>query len=81
MKLEALLIGPAGTPPPGVMQNFDVHDDFNSFMGVTLGLGVGLATLTIFLRIYTKAFLIRSPAYEDCKSHVKPFNPARVNLR
>ena len=67
-KTQAILNGPAGRPPVGVVPNF--HDPPNLDTAVTTIVAVCLftSTLAVLIRMYTKSFLIRSIAYEDCKS-------------
>lgn len=65
-QLQALLNGPAGTPPAGVVPNFDNPPNLNAFLIVTLTLALTFGTLAILMRMYTKLFIVRSTAYEDC---------------
>ena len=67
-QLQVLLNGPAGTPPVGITPNFDGPPNLNAFVTLTLTFCVTFTTLAVFMRMYTKLFLIRSIAYEDCKS-------------
>ena len=67
---QALLDGPAGTPPVGVLPTFD--DSRNMNIAVIVGLCLASATLLVLMRMYTKLFLLRSRAYEDCESHGAP---------
>lgn len=65
--LQVLLNAPAGTPPPGVIPNFNHAPNLAFYVPLTLSLCIGLSTLAILMRMYTKLFLIRSRALEDCK--------------
>ena len=65
-KLQALLNGPASTPPAGVVPNSHNPPNLNAFLIVTLTLALTFGTLAILMRLYTKLFIIRSVAYEDC---------------
>ena len=67
---QALLNGPAGTPPVGVQPTLD--DSIKMIAPLTVILCLGSATLLILMRMYTKLFFLRSIAYEDCKSHGAP---------
>ena len=66
--VQMLLNGPAGTPPAGVTPNFDNPPNLNTYVVFTLVLCVSFATVALLIRFYTKLFLIRSIAYEDCKT-------------
>ncbi len=65
-QLQALLNGPAGEPPAGVLPNFQNPPNFNTFLILTLTLVLTFGTLAILMRMYTKLFIIRSVDYEDC---------------
>ena len=65
-ELEAFLNGPAGPPPPGVRPNFDDPANLNNFVILTLTLCLVFSSLTVFMRTYTKLFILRSWGYEDC---------------
>lgn len=68
--VQLLLNGPAGTPPAGVTPNFDNPPNLNNtFLVGTLVLCLSFATVAVLIRLYTKLFLIRSVAYEDCKTY------------
>ncbi|KAL6715498.1 hypothetical protein ACLMJK_006459 [Lecanora helva] len=64
-RLQELLNGPAGTPPTGVLPKFDDPPSLKKYLVVTLVLCITVTSLSLFLRMYTKIFLIRSIAYED----------------
>ena len=64
---QALLNAPARTPPPGVTPDFNHPPNLAFYVPLTVTLCIGLSTLAIFMRMYTKLFLIRSRALEDCK--------------
>lgn len=66
-KMEAILNGPAGTPPPGILPNFDDPSNQDIWVILTLTLAVTFATLAVWIRMYTKKFIIRSLTYEDCR--------------
>jgi hypothetical protein len=67
-ELQILLNGPAATPPAGVVPNFDDPPTLDAIIIPILTLCLTLATLAVLARAYTKLFIIRSIAYEDCKS-------------
>lgn len=66
-KIQALLKGPAGPPPSGVLLSFDNPPNLNSEIIFTLTLCMAITTIAVLMRMYTKLFLIRSMAYEDCE--------------
>lgn len=66
-EMQLLLNGPAGSPPAGVLPHVQDPSNLDTYLIVTLTLCIALATVTFCLRMYTKRFLIRSIAYEDCK--------------
>ena len=68
-EMQALLNGPAGTPPVGVLPNFDDLPNKYTPVTVTVSFCLVSATLLVLMRMYTKLFIIRSRAYEDCESH------------
>lgn len=64
---EALLQGPAATPPPGLESN--LTDPPNQrvasyFMIIFFGF---LATFALVIRVYTRAFILRRFKIADCK--------------
>lgn len=64
-QLEALLNGPAGTPPPGVLPILE--DTPNLHVAATIAYTICLvfASLAVFIRIYTRQFLLHSMGYDD----------------
>ena len=76
-QLHALLNGPAGTPPAGVVPSPQNPPNLNASLIVTLTLVLTFGTLAVFMRMYTKVFIIRSVAYEDCTFPQLP-PPARM---
>lgn len=66
--MQALLNGPAGTPPMGLLPSFDDSPIKYTPVTVTVSLCLVSATLLVLMRMYTKLFIIRSRAYEDCES-------------
>lgn len=63
---DYLLQAPALTPPPGVVPNY-LHDSSKDALcyGIT-GAGIGLVTLAVLLRLYTKIFCAKKMKLEDC---------------
>ena len=66
-QLEVLLNGPAVTPPAGTVSNLDNPPNIDAICYMTFFLCMSLATLAVVIRLYTKRFLIRCIAYEDCE--------------
>ena len=64
---QMLLNGPAGTPPAGVISNFDNPPNLDVYIYLTLSLCLVLASFAFFARMYTKMVLLHSVGYEDCK--------------
>jgi len=67
-QLRILLNGPAGVPPPRVSPNFVDPSNLTDFVILTTILGLLVTTFALIIRIYTKAFLIRSITLDDCWS-------------
>jgi len=67
-QIQSLLMQPAGKPPAGVIPNFDNPRNLNVPVALILTLWITIPALATLMRIYTKVFLIKSLAYEDCKS-------------
>lgn len=65
--LRTLLEGPAMSPPAGVVPNFHNPANLDVFVTLTITLCVTFGTLAVLLRMYTKMFIIRALALEDCK--------------
>lgn len=71
--MQALLNGPAGKPPVGVMPNLDNPPTLNGIIIATSTTCIVITTMAVLIRMYTNLFLIRSTAYEDCESRVCSF--------
>ena len=67
--LFTLLEGPAMSPPAGVLPNFRNPPNLNLYVTLTIALCISFATLAVLLRMYTKVFVVRVLAWEDCKFH------------
>ena len=66
---QALLNGPAGLPPAGVLPNFENPPrNLASIFHATAALTLSFATVAVVIRTYTKRCLLRSMGYEDCRS-------------
>lgn len=66
-QLQELLNGPAGTPPVGVIPDFENPPNLDTYVILTISVCMTFATVAVLLRMYTKTFITRSLAYEDCK--------------
>jgi hypothetical protein len=66
-RIQMLLTGPAAKPPEGVTSNFIDPANLEATTIVLLTVGTALTTLAVSICMYTKSFLIRSLACEDCK--------------
>ena len=66
-QLQSLLNGPAGTPPVGVIPNFNDPANLDAYVILTISVCMFLATVVVLLRMYTKLYITRSLAKEDCK--------------
>ena len=66
-ELRTLLEGPAMSPPAGVIPDFDHAPNLDIYVAMTITLCVIFATLAVLLRIYTKVFILRVLAWEDCR--------------
>ena len=64
--LEALLNGPAYTPPAGVQPNFDSPANLNTITITITTLAFTLTTLAVLIRIYTRHHLSHSMGHDDC---------------
>ena len=66
-ELRTLLEGPAMSPPAGVIPDFDHAPNLDIYVIVTITLCTIFATLAVLLRMYTKVFILRVLAWEDCR--------------
>ena len=64
--LEAILNGPAYTPPAGVQSNFDDPANLDAVIIIVKTIVLTLATLAVLVRIYTRHHLSHSMGYDDC---------------
>ena len=65
--LFTLLEGPAMSPPAGVLPNFRNPPNLDLYVTLTIALCVAFGTLAVLLRMYTKVFISRMLAWEDCR--------------
>ena len=65
-QLQAMLDGPAGVPPSGVLPDFENPANLDAFLVLTLTFALSFGTLCVVVRTYTKLFIMRFFKYEDC---------------
>ena len=70
-QLQALLDGPAESPPPGVIPNFVDPPSIYPQIIVTLVLTLCISTLALAIRTYTKLRVIKAWHLEDCTSALR----------
>lgn len=78
--LRTLLEGPAMSPPAGVVPNFDNPPNLDIYVTLVITLGVAFSTVAVALRMYTKVFILRVLAWEDCGFYLLSHNVAAVHL-
>lgn len=66
---QALLDAPAGDRPAGIT-NPDDPINFHVIFITTLTLHLVFSSLAVLIRIFTKSILMKSLAWEDCRSKV-----------
>ena len=67
LRVDALLNGPAGIPPPGVLSDFVNPPNLDTRVYIAITVGITFASLAVLIRIYTRIFLLRSVGYDDCE--------------
>ena len=66
-QLHALLDGPAGKPPSGVVPNLQNPPTLDGLIVFCIIFFSIITILALSMRLYTKAFIIKVWAYEDCE--------------
>lgn len=64
----ALLDGPAARPPPGIESNLVNPTNINTALVIVLSFFLIITSSVILIRVYTKISIMKTTAYEDCKS-------------
>lgn len=64
-QIQALLEGPAMAPPPGIESNFVNPPDLKNVDYTVMLIAIIFPTIATALRLYTKAFVIRTLGCED----------------
>ena len=72
-KIQKLLNGPAGEPPAGVIPNLVDPPNLEATIIPILAVCLTISTLAVLVRLYSKLFLLRSVAYEDCEFIIHPY--------
>ena len=78
--MRTLLEGPAMSPPAGVVPNFDDPANLDIYVTLTITLCVAFSTVAFVLRMYTKVFILRVLAWEDCGFYFLSHDVAAVHL-
>ena len=66
-RVDALLNGPAGMPPPGVQSDFVNPPNLDTNVYIAVTFCITFASLAVLIRIYTKIFVLHSVGYDDCQ--------------
>ena len=64
--IEAILNGPALTPPAGVQPNFDNPANLDTIIIMIETIVLTLTSLAVLIRIYTRHHLSHPMGYDDC---------------
>ena len=60
---------PAGTPPPGVVANFDNPPSRAHELYIGMGICITVAAVLLALRMYAKLVVTHTSGWDDCKNH------------
>lgn len=71
-QLQALLDGPAGKLPAGVIPDFLHPANHNTSVILDMTFCITIPALAVLMRMYTRIYLIKSTTYEDCKPNCVP---------
>ena len=78
--LRTLLEGPAASLPAGAVPITDNTSNLNIYIILCNSLGITFTTVAIVLRMYTKVFILRMLAWEDCEFSFSSYDVAAVYL-
>lgn len=68
MDIDALPLNtPALKPPPGVVPDFDNPSGIQGEIHALLIVCAVISTIFVWLRLYTRYFIIKSHGWDDCK--------------
>lgn len=65
---EQLALLPAAQPPPGVKPNFVNPESCGTAVVIGLAIPSAVMSIVVLLRLYTKAYIVRSLSWDDCES-------------
>ena len=77
--LRTLLEGPATNPPAGVVPDFSDPANLDIYVTLCNSLCFAFATLAVILRMYTKMFILRVLAWEDCRFYFLSYDVAAIH--
>ena len=63
--MDALMEGPAGVPPPGVVSNLDNPDNQNGLAVFVITFCSAISTICVLLRAYGRVWLLKRFNVED----------------
>jgi hypothetical protein len=63
-----MAVTPAATPPHGLDSNFDDPPSKAEAVYIVMSVCLGLVTLLVAIRIYTRARITKSLWWDDCES-------------
>lgn len=58
---------PALEPPPGVTPNFENPENITPLIEFTLGICLGVSSLFVILRVWTRFIIMKVHGWDDCK--------------
>ena len=67
-QVEELLNGPGLAPPNGIIPNFKDPSSQKQVVIAANVICLVIASIGLFIRVYTKVFLVKRYGWEDCKS-------------
>ena len=66
---------PGLTPPPGVTPNFVNPPSIHLEASITLGICLAVTTPLVWLRLYTRYYIMKSHGLDDCKRRFSKLFP------
>jgi hypothetical protein len=73
MTPEKMAKTPAGKPPPGVVPNFEDPESTGHLLIIVGSVVMAIMLVTATLRFYTRIFIRRKAAADDCKAFTPPY--------
>lgn len=80
MAATTAMLVPAVTPPPGVISNFEDPPSKAHIIHIVMSVCLGLVTLLVAVRIYTRACISKPLWWDDCKFSIMPSPLAKGSL-